>query len=98
MRPPSYVYMLANRQQGTLYVGATTDLVGRTWQHKSGTIDGFTKQYGVDRLVYFEAFEDIAMAVLRERQIKKWNRDWKIRLIEENNPEWRDLYPEIAGI
>jgi putative endonuclease len=96
VKQPSYVYILANRKDGTLYIGATMDLVARTAQHKSRSIEGFTKTYGVDRLVYFEPFGDIETAVQRERQIKKWNRAWKIRAIEERNPEWRDLYPDIA--
>lgn len=98
MRPPSYVYVVTNRKQGTLYVGATTDLLARIWQHKSGVVDGFTKKYGLDRLVYFEAFEDIQMAVQRERQIKKWKRAWKIGIIEEKNPEWHDLYLAISSL
>ena len=97
MYDPSYVYILANGRGGTLYVGATTDLIGRVAQHKAKAVEGFTRQYNVDLLVYFEAFGDIQTAVNRERQLKKWNRAWKVRLIAEKNPNWTDLYPEVAG-
>ena len=94
--PFCYVYILANRKNGTLYVGVTSSLVVRMHQHKSHAVDGFTKRYGVDRLVYFEAFAEVEAAILREKQVKKWNRAWKVRLIEGKNPDWIDLYPEIA--
>ena len=98
MHDPSYVYILASGRGGTLYVGATTNLVARVAQHKAKTVEGFTKKYNVDLLVYFEAFGDIETAVNRERQMKKWNRAWKMRLIaEKKNPNWTDLYPEVAG-
>ncbi len=97
MHDPSYVYILASGRGGTLYVGATTNLVARVAQHKAKTVEGFTKKYNVDHLVYFEAFGDIETAVNRERQMKKWNRAWKMRLIAEKNPNWTDLYPEVAG-
>jgi putative endonuclease len=93
----SYVYILASKIGGTLYVGVTTDLVARVGLHKTKAVDGFTKKYDVDRLVYFEVFADIQSAAARERQLKKWNRAWKVRLIEERNPNWVDLYPGIAG-
>ena len=93
----AYVYILANRKDGTLYVGVTSALIQRVHQHKTGAVKGFTKRYGVDRLVYFEPFGDIQLAIAREKQIKKWNRDWKIELIKKNNPDWADLYPEIAS-
>lgn len=92
----AYVYILANRKHGTLYVGVTSDLAARIYNHKQGVVGGFTKRYRIDRLVYFEGHAEIGAAILREKQIKKWNRAWKIRLIEEDNPDWRDLYPEIA--
>ncbi|MDE2112202.1 MAG: GIY-YIG nuclease family protein [Alphaproteobacteria bacterium] len=92
-----FVYILASKRNGTLYTGVTSDIVNRTWQHKSDLIDGFTKRYGVHRLVWFEEHGDIYDAIAREKQIKGWNRAWKIRLIEKMNPDWRDLYPEIIG-
>ena len=91
-----YVYILASRIGGTLYVGVTNDLVRRVFEHRSDGVDGFTKQYGVHNLVYFEQFDDIENAIRREKRVKKWNRKWKIRLIEELNPNWTDLYPNIA--
>jgi len=91
-----FVYIVASKRNGTLYVGVTSDLPGRAWQHKNKVIDGFTAKYDVDLLVYFEPHERADTAILRERQIKKWRRAWKIRLIEESNPEWRDLYDEIV--
>ena len=77
-------------------MGVTNNIVRRVFEHKSNVVDGFTKQYGIHRLVYFEQFDDIENAIRRERRIKKWNRNWKIRLIEELNPNWDDLYPNIA--
>ncbi|OGO00351.1 MAG: hypothetical protein A2Y90_00410 [Chloroflexi bacterium RBG_13_52_12] len=91
----SYVYILASKRYGTLYVGVTAELIKRVYEHKSDLVDGFTKKYGVHSLVYYRQFEDIEVAILEEKRLKKWKRDWKIRLIEENNPEWRDLYPDI---
>jgi putative endonuclease len=93
-----YVYLLASRRHGTLYLGVTNDLVRRVYEHKAKVVPGFTAEYGVDRLVWFEAFEDPSAAIKREKAIKKWRRDWKIRLIEEQNPYWQDLFPEIAGV
>jgi len=92
-----FVYILASKRNGTLYTGVTSDLANRTWQHKSDLIAGFTKRYGVHRLVWFEEFADIYEAIAREKQIKGWNRAWKIRLLEKQNPEWRDLYSDIIG-
>jgi len=89
--------MLASRRNGTLYTGVTSDLMGRTWQHKSDLIDGFTKKYGVHILVWFEEFGDIGDAIAREKQIKGWNRAWKIKLIEKENSGWNDLYERIIG-
>ncbi len=86
------IYILASRRNGTLYVGVTSDLPKRIWMHKHNLIDGFTKEHSVHRLVYVEEHDDIRDAITRERQLKKWNRAWKIRLIEEANPGWRDLY------
>jgi putative endonuclease len=91
-----FVYILASKIGGTLYVGVTNDLIRRTFEHKSNAADGFTKKYSVHRLVYFEQFDDIEIAIMREKRIKRWNRNWKIRLIEESNPNWTDLYPNLA--
>ncbi|MBL6852371.1 MAG: GIY-YIG nuclease family protein [Alphaproteobacteria bacterium] len=91
------VYILANKKDGTLYTGFTSRLVARVGDHKDDVIDGFTKRYGAHRLVYFEEFGDAAMAIAREKQLKGWNRAWKIRLIENNNPNWSDLYPSLLG-
>jgi len=86
-----YVYILASKKHGTLYIGVTSDLLGRTYLHQEEILEGFTKKYGVKKLVYFEIYDDINEAILREKRLKKWNRDWKINLIEEKNPEWVDL-------
>jgi len=92
-----YVYVLASKRNGTLYIGVTSALVQRVWQHKTKAVEGFTTRYGVDQLVYFEAHADAISAIQREKQLKKWRRAWKIELIEEQNPEWRDQYAEIAS-
>jgi putative endonuclease len=92
-----YVYILASRIGGTLYIGVTNDLIRRVAEHRLKLSKGFTKKYAVDRLVYFEQFDDTENAIKREKQLKKWNRAWKIRLIEELNPNWDDLYPGIAS-
>jgi len=92
---PFYVYLLASRRHGTLYIGVTSDLVRRVHQHKSREVPGFSARYGVDRLVWFESYDDPRDAIAREKALKKWRRDWKIRLIEEMNPDWRDLYPAV---
>ncbi|MDA1163613.1 MAG: GIY-YIG nuclease family protein [Planctomycetota bacterium] len=94
MKQPA-VYILASKRNGTLYVGVTSDLPGRVWQHKNGIAEGFTKTYGVHMLVYFELHDDMESAIIREKRIKKWNRAWKLRLIEEMNPDWNDLYDSI---
>ena len=91
-----YVYILTNRPNGILYVGVTNDLVRRVFEHRSGFVDGFTKQHGLKRLVYFERFDDIRDAIQREHNIKHWSRAWKIRTIVAANPDWDDLYPTIA--
>ena len=92
-----YVYILASRIGGTLYIGVTNDLIRRIAEHRLKLAKGFTKKYEVSNLVYFEQFDDAENAIKREKQLKKWNRAWKIRLIEELNPNWDDLYPSIAG-
>ena len=91
-----WVYILASRIGGTLYIGVANNLVRRVHEHKMGQADGFTKKYSVHRLVHFEQHGDIEAAILREKKLKKWQRAWKIRLIEELNPNWDDLYPQIA--
>ena len=91
-----YVYILASSIGGTLYIGVTNDLIRRVHEHKTKIVPGFTKKYDVNRVVYFEVFDDIKLAISREKQIKKWNRNWKIRLIEETNPNWHDLFPGVA--
>ena len=96
-RERSYcVYILASKIGGTLYIGVTNDLVRRVYEHREKLAESFTKKYQVARLVYFEQLDDIESAIRREKRLKKWNRAWKIRLIEENNPNWDDLYPSIA--
>jgi putative endonuclease len=91
-----YVYLMASRKEGTLYLGVTRDLIRRVYQHKNKVMPGFTSRYAVDRLVWFEPYDDPVTAITREKDIKKWQRTWKIRLIEEGNPDWRDLYPDIC--
>ena len=88
---------LASGRVGTLYVGVTSDLARRVWQHKSGVVEGFTKCYGVHNLVFAEFHDTMEDAILREKRVKKWRREWKIKLIEEANPEWRDLYDQICA-
>jgi putative endonuclease len=89
------VYIMTNKPNGTLYVGVTSDLVGRVWQHKEHVADGFTKKYDLTKLVYFEQHQTMESAILREKQLKQWNREWKIRLIQEKNIEWLDLYDSL---
>jgi putative endonuclease len=91
-----YVYILTNRPNGILYVGVTNDLVRRVFEHRSGFVDGFTKQHGLKRLVYFERFDNIRDAIQREHNIEHWPRAWKVRKIVVDNPEWNDLYPAIV--
>ena len=91
-----WVYILASRVGGTLYIGVTNDLVRRVHEHREKFSDGFSKKYDVHRLVYFEQFDDVENAIRREKRLKKWNRDWKVRLIEETNPNWIDRYYQIA--
>lgn len=91
----AFVYILSSQRNGTLYVGVTNDLSRRMSEHKAGLVPGFTRQYGVDRLVYAEEYGSILDARARERSLKKWRRAWKIELIEKNNPDWRDLSSEL---
>lgn len=90
------VYILASQRNGTLYIGVTSNLVQRIWQHKNQAIDGFSAKYATHLLVYFELADTMEAAITREKQLKKWQRAWKLRLIEAQNPEWRDLYDTIA--
>ena|SRR5579885_2355509 len=92
----SYVYILASGKHGTLYIGVTSDLLKRMYEHRNELAEGFTKKYQVHKLVYFEVFENINEAIYRETCMKRWKRDWKIRLIEEKNPEWDDLYEGLT--
>jgi putative endonuclease len=91
-----YVYILASQRNGTLYVGVTNDLIRRVQEHREGLVPGFTKRYGVKLLVYFEAHQEITEAILREKRIKRWQRNWKLQLIEGQNPQWLDLWPELT--
>ena len=92
----AYVYILASKRNGTLYIGVTNDLSRRVGEHREGLGGGFTKRYGVKMLVYYETFESIGDAIVREKVMKHWVRRWKLNAIEEFNPDWRDLWPEIA--
>ena len=91
------VYILASKRNGTLYIGVTSDLVKRVWEHKEGVVEGFTKDYSCHTLVYFEQHLEMSAAILCEKQMKKWNRAWKIAMIEKGNPSWRDLWPELVA-
>lgn len=91
-----YVYIIASKRNGTLYTGLTSNLSQRIWQHKNEQVDGFSKKYGVKQLVYYEQHDAADSAITREKQIKKWKRAWKLKLIEKNNPLWNDLYDSIA--
>jgi putative endonuclease len=90
------VYVLASRRNGTLYVGVTSDLIRRVWQHKNNLAGGFTKEYGVHMLVWHECHETMESAIKREKNIKKWNRRWKLALIEKSNPNWKDLFNDLT--
>jgi putative endonuclease len=89
------VYILASERNGTLYIGVTSDLVKRIWEHKNNLVKGFTKRYGVHNLVWYELHDNMDAAIEREKNVKEWKRTWKIRLLEENNPDWNDLYNTI---
>lgn len=91
------VYILASKRNGTLYIGVTSNLVKRVWEHKHDLCPGFTRRYAVHRLVYFECLDSISEAIRREKQLKKWNRRWKLDLIEARNPQWRDLWDEVVS-
>ncbi len=93
---PYYVYIMTNKQNGTLYIGVTSNLQKRAFEHREHLYEGFTKQYDLNRLVYYETYDDSLTAIQREKALKKWNRNWKLRLIIDHNPEWTDLYDQFA--
>jgi putative endonuclease len=90
------VYLMTDRMRGTLYVGVTSDLIRRAWEHREGVVPGFTRRYGLKRLVWYERWDRIVDAIQREKSLKRWPRDWKINLIERDNPHWDDLYPGLT--
>jgi len=92
-----YVYVLASQRNGALYVGVTSNLLKRIWEHKNKAMEGFTQKYSVNKLVYFEQYSDPENAIKREKRLKKYNRQWKLELIEKENPEWRDLYTDLVS-
>jgi putative endonuclease len=96
MQAPSYVYILASKKNGVPYIGVTTKLTQRIWQHKNNVVQGFTQKYSVKNLVWYEVHTSVEAAITREKQLKKWNRRWKTKLIEASNPEWSDLYAQIT--
>ena len=96
MNKQYYVYILAKARNSTFYIGMTSNLQKRIWKHKNDVADGFTKKYGIKMLVYYEVFDDPENAIKREKRLKKWNRTWKMQVIEDMNPEWRDLYDDIC--
>ncbi|NLY16006.1 MAG: GIY-YIG nuclease family protein [Gammaproteobacteria bacterium] len=96
MKQPA-VYLLCSKPNGTLYIGVTSNLVQRIWQHREGVVEGFTRRYGLKTLVWYEQHETMQSAISREKALKKWNRSWKLRLVAERNPQWLDLWPEITG-
>ena len=96
MTKGGFVYIMASARNGTLYIGVTSDLVARVWQHREGVADGFTRKYGCKLLIWYEAHDDIQAAIRREMQMKEWKRLWKLRVIEEMNPDWNDLFESLA--
>ena len=97
MKKSFYVYILASKRNGTLYIGITSNLIKRVWEHKKEFVEGFTRKYNVDKLVYFEQYHDPENAIKREKRLKRYNRKWKLELIEKENPEWKDLYDELIS-
>jgi len=95
---PGYVYILASKRDGTLYVGVTSDLAGHIWGHKNDVLPGFTRRYGIKMLVWYASFDGISHAIDEEKRIKRWRRAWKIQLIKKDNPDWRDLYEDLSLI
>lgn len=98
MKKTGYVYILTNKQEGVLYIGVTSDLIRRIYEHKQGFVEGFTKRYNLHRLVYYEAVDDMESAIAREKQLKNWHRPWKLNLISQFNSSWHDLYFELCGL
>ncbi|MBO9581599.1 MAG: GIY-YIG nuclease family protein [Sphingobium sp.] len=96
MEKRGYVYIMASKPNGTLYIGVMSDLLKRVWEHREGVIDGFTKRYGCKTLVWFAVFDRVEDAIAREKQMKEWRRAWKVRRIVEANPDWHDLYPTLS--
>ena len=96
MEKTFYVYILATKRDGVLYIGFTSNLSKRIWEHKNSVVEGFTKKYGIKNLVYYEIYDDAEVAILREKKLKKWRRQWKVELIEAKNPQWLDLYDTIV--
>ena len=96
MQKQYYVYIVTNKPRGSLYIGITSELQKRTWEHKSKAVKSFTQKYNLDKIVHYEIFDDPENAIRREKRLKKWNRDWKLDLIEKANPDWKDLYEEIC--
>ena len=92
-----YVYIMASKKKGTLYIGVTNNLIKRVYEHKNNLVKGFTKKYGIHNLVYFEQTDDVNSAIQREKRLKTWQRQWKIELIEKMNPDWEDLYDKLLG-
>ncbi len=92
----AFIYILSNKTNSTLYIGVTNDLRRRVWEHKQKMLEGFSKEYNLGKLVYYEQFDDITQAIEREKQLKKWNREWKERLIRQHNPDWNDLYKDVC--
>lgn len=90
-----YTYIMFSQKNGTLYIGVTNDLARRAYEHRNGLLNGFTKKYNVHKLGYYEVFDDVNAAIIREKQLKNWHRDWKINLINQNNPNWDDLFDEL---
>lgn len=97
MNKQYYIYIMSNKKNGTLYIGVTSDIIKRVWEHKNNVIQGFTSKYGLHNLVYYEVYDDIENAIKREKRLKLWLRQWKIDLIEGMNPDWNDLYDQILG-
>lgn len=91
-----YVYIITNKPDGTLYIGVTSDLPKRIWEHKNKAVEGFSKKYNLDKLVWYEVFDNVENAIMKEKQMKEWQREWKINRIHEMNPNWNDLYEEIC--
>jgi putative endonuclease len=97
MKTNSYIYILTNEYNTVFYIGVTSDLIKRVWEHKNKEVKGFSKTYGLNKLVYYEVIDSVELAIAREKQLKRWHRKWKLNLITESNPEFKDLYEEVLG-